>query len=61
MTLHIFIFGIKSIVLIESVNLNTLLKSTIFYIISVNILFLLCIVDIDKYGAFFNNITNKVF
>ena len=31
-----------------------------FHIVPINIPFLLCLADIDKHGAFFNNITNQV-
>lgn len=53
-----FIFKIKSVVYIGSICLNTQLKLIIFYIALFNILFLLCLTDMDKHKAFFNNITN---
>lgn len=55
-----FTFGIGSTASIESVKLKTPLEQITFLIVPVNILFLLCLTDMDKYGAFFNNITNKV-
>ncbi len=55
-----FIFGIGNATSIRSVNLNTLLELITFYIVPVNTLSLFCLVNIDKYEAFFNNITNKI-
>ena len=53
-----FVFKIGSTLSIGIVNLNTLLRIIVFYTIQVNTLFLLCLADIDKLGAFFNNLTN---
>ncbi len=55
-----FIFRIESVALIRSINLDTLLEFVIFHIVSINTSFLLCLDNIDKYRAFFNNITNQV-
>lgn len=55
-----FTFEIGHAVSIRSFNLDTLLGSIIFYIVPVNTPLLLCLADIDKLGAFFNNITNEV-
>ena len=55
-----FKFGIGSVTSIGSVNLETSLGLIMFHIVPVNTLFLLCLADIDKLGAFFNNITNEV-
>ena len=55
-----FTFGIGNAASIRSVNLDTLLGLVTFYIILINTPFLLCFAEIDKYGAFFNNITNQV-
>ena len=55
-----FIFGIKSVASIRFINLYTLLGSVTFHIVPVNTSFLLCLADMDKYGVFFNNITNQV-
>ena len=55
-----FTFGIGSNALIGSVYLDTLLGLVTFHIVPVNTPFLLCLADIDKHGAFFNNITNQV-
>lgn len=53
-----FIFRIESAISIGSVNLDKLLKQITFYIVSINTFILLCLADIDKHKAFFNNITN---
>lgn len=55
-----FIFEIKNVALIRSVNLHIVLRWITFHIVSINILFLLCLANIDKCRAFFNNITNQV-
>ena len=55
-----FVFGIKSTGSIKSININTPIEPITFHIISVNILFLLCLANLDKSEAFFNNVTNKV-
>ena len=55
-----FTFGIGSAASIGSVNLETSLGSITFYIMPVNTSFLLCLADMDKLRAFFNNITNEV-
>lgn len=52
-----FTFGIGSAASIRSVNLDTPLELIIFYIVPVNIPFLLCSADIDKQGAFFFTIS----
>lgn len=55
-----FIFGIRSVALIGSVDLDTLLGLITFYIVPVNTLFLLYLAKINKHRAFFNIITNQV-
>ena len=55
-----FTFRIENAGSIGSVDLDTPLRLITFYIVLVNIPFLLCLADIDKHGAFFNNITNQV-
>ena len=55
-----FTFGIGSAASIGSVNLDTPLGPITFYIVPINTPFLLCLADMDKHGAFFNNITNQV-
>ena len=55
-----FVFGIKSIGSIKSINISTSIEPITFHIISVNIFFLLCLTDLNKSEAFFNNVTNKI-
>lgn len=55
-----FIFGIENAKFIKSIGLNILLKQITFYIVPVNIPFLLCLANIDKHGTFFKNITNQI-
>lgn len=55
-----FIFGIGSAASIGSVNLDTSLGSITFHIVPVNTSFLLYLANMDKLGAFFNNIINEV-
>ena len=55
-----FIFGIGSTSSIGTVNLDTSMKMIVFHIVQVNTPFLLCFADIDKLGAYFNNLTNEV-
>ncbi len=55
-----FTFGIRSAGSIGSVDLDTPLRLITFHIVLVNNPFLLCLADIDKHWAFFNNITNQV-
>ena len=54
------VFGIGSTSSIGTVNLDTPLGMIVFYIVQVNTPFLLCLADMDKLGAFFNNLTNEV-
>ena len=55
-----FIFGIGSTSSIGTVNLDTFMGMIIFHIVQVNTPFLLCFADMDKLGAYFNNLTNEV-
>lgn len=55
-----FVFQIGSVVSIGSIILNTPMGSITFHIVFVNTSFLLCLADMDNFGAFFNNITNQV-
>ena len=55
-----FTFGIGSAGSIGSVDWDRPLGLITFYIVFVNIPFLLRLADIGKHGAFFNNITNQV-
>jgi len=40
--------------------LDTLLEKIVFYIVAINTPFLLCLADLDRLGAFFNNVSNKI-
>ena len=51
-------FGMESTSSIGTVNLVTPIGTIVFHIVKVNTPFLLCLADIDKTGAYFNNITN---
>ena len=54
-----FIFEIGSTFFINTINLNTLLKTIVFYIVQINTFFLFYFVDMNKLKAFFNNIINQ--
>lgn len=53
-----FTFNIRSTTLFNSIMLSTIINLVIFYIISINKLFLLYLGNINKLVVFFNNITN---
>lgn len=55
-----FIFKIDNIALIRFVNLATQLGPIIFYIMLINISFLLFLANMNKLGAFFYNIINRI-
>lgn len=55
-----FVFGIGSTLFIGTITLDTPLGIIVFHIVQVNTPFLLCFADMDKLGAFFNNLTNEV-
>ena len=55
-----FTFGIGSTTSIGLVNLDISLRPITFHIVLVNTSFLLCLANMDKLGAFFNNTTNEV-
>ena len=55
-----FVFGIGNTSSIGTVNLNTPLQIIVFHIVQVNIPFLLCLANMDKLRAFFNNLTNQI-
>lgn len=55
-----FVFGIGSTSFIGTVNLDTPMGMIVFHIVRVNTPFLLCLADMDKLEAFFNNLTNEV-
>jgi hypothetical protein len=53
-------FGIGSISTMDTIKLNTSLGQLIFHIVGVNTSFLLCLVDLDRLGVYFNNLTNEL-
>ena len=55
-----FVFGIGKTSSIGVINLDTPVGKITFHIVDVNTPFLLCLADLDKLGAFFNNLTNKI-
>jgi hypothetical protein len=55
-----FIFEIDSIAFIETTLLNTPMRLITFHIVSINTSFLLCLIDMNKLEAFFNNIINEI-
>lgn len=55
-----FRFGISSTLSIGLVNLDIPLGSITSHILFLNILFLICLANIDKLGIFFNTVTNGV-
>ena len=54
------VFGIGSAPSIGTVHLGTLIGLVTFHIIQVNTPFLLYLADLDRLGAFFNNVTNML-
>ena len=55
-----FIFDMGSTGSIESINLNTSIELIIFHIVQINIPFFLCLADLDRANAYFNNVSNRV-
>lgn len=55
-----FIFEIKNTSSIVITIVKTMLKPITFYILQVNIPFLLCPADVDKLGVFFKNLINQI-
>ena len=53
-----FVFDIDSTFSINTVNLNISIRKIAFYIVRVNMSFLLCLVDMNKLNTFFNNLIN---
>jgi hypothetical protein len=54
------IFDVDNISIIDRVDLNTSLKRIIFYIIEIDISFLLFLANMNKFKTYFNNVVNKV-
>jgi hypothetical protein len=55
-----FRFGIDEILSIDTMNLNTLVDVITFHIVLVNILFLLCLADMNCLCLYFNNLINML-
>lgn len=55
-----FVFGIEKTSSIDVINLDTPVEKIIFHIVDVNTSFLLCLADLNKLDAFFNNLTNRI-
>lgn len=55
-----FVFGIGKTSSIGIINLDTPMGMVVFHIVDINTPFLLCLADLDKLGAFFNNLTNEI-
>jgi hypothetical protein len=53
-------FGIGSTSTMGTTKLNTPLGQLIFHIVGVNTPFLLCLVDLDRLGVYFNNLINEL-
>ncbi len=57
---HTFKFEIEDISSVESINLETSLKTITFHIVEINISFLLFLADLDRLSVYFNNLTNEL-
>ncbi len=55
-----FKFDIDDTFFIDSIRLITSIESVTFHIVSVNISFLLCLVDLNRLDIFFNNLINMI-
>lgn len=55
-----FTFNISSMASLGHINLEIPIRPIIFYIMSVNTLFFLCLANIDKLNVFFNNVINEL-
>ena len=53
-------FGVGSTPSIGTINLDIPMGTVVFHILQVNTPFLLCLADMDKLGAYFNNIINQL-
>ena len=55
-----FLFGIGGTSSIGTIDLQTSLGLIVFHIVDVNTPFLFCLADMDRLGAYFNDITNEL-
>jgi hypothetical protein len=53
-------FGIDSISIMNTIELNISIREIIFHIVEINTSFLLCLVDWDRLGVYFNNLINEL-
>jgi hypothetical protein len=53
-------FEIDNTLILEFVELNTLLEIITFHIVEMNISFLLCLNDFDRLDIYFNNLINQI-
>jgi hypothetical protein len=53
-------FDIDSISIMKTIKLNISLKQMIFHIIKINTSFLLCLVDLNRFDVYFNNLINEL-
>ena len=51
-------FDIDAISFMRSIKISTLVKTVEFHVIKTNILFLLCLTDINRLNIYYNNIQN---
>jgi hypothetical protein len=53
-------FGIDSISIMSTTELNISLEQLIFHIVEINTSFLLCLADLNRLEVYFNNLTNEL-
>jgi hypothetical protein len=53
-------FGIDSISIMNTIELNISLRLMIFHIVEINTSFLLCLVDLNRLEIYFNNLINEL-
>ena len=53
-------FGISNISSIRSIKVEIPIRTATFYIVEADTPFLLCLQDIDRIGAYYNNITDQI-
>jgi hypothetical protein len=53
-------FDIDSILIMSTIELNISLRLMIFHIVEINTSFLLCLVDLNRFEIYFNNLINEL-
>ncbi len=53
-------FDIDSISIMNTIELNISLKQLIFHIIKINTSFLFCLIDLNRFEVYFNNLINEL-